>query len=292
MYIRMKHKYSLIVRNNNIAIYDADKDNICYRMKLSDIRVIELLERLRMPLYLNDETEQDTTLIKGLLSKYLSDYFEEVDRDSYLNECIRNNKINRFHDLYKNGYDLNGQALMALVRKVLYMNRFVFIGFEQLPEYYGVYHYKIQTDEEVIEFNSNDIYIINIAKVSWTWMKKFEKLSLRSGAIRLYVRENNRYLQIGPTLNDHDFGCLFCDRRLENLYVETELFDELSPIGSALLEMELIKICRCMIEATIEDITISNGKFFVLDKYTMEAKQEDKIIDVNCKLCGGIDDEL
>ncbi|ADL53298.1 hypothetical protein [Clostridium cellulovorans] len=292
MFIKLKDHYSIIAEKNNFVIYNSVMSKFDFIIRIEDEKKRELLEKLQEPLDLDKFEKEDEIFLKAMIKKYLHKFLEEVPEKSIDAEIERNKQVQKFLVLHKDAFDLTDYALLALVKESLYRTAFIFIGFKENNSFFRGFNTAFVNSLEEITFEENEVYVINPLLFSREAIKSFEEKALEKKCIRLYVKENLRFLEIGPTLFAKDFGCYCCNEigKLNNLEESIEsvwVSGELSDMAFSLIESELLKISRKIIESLVEDITISKGKVFCLDKYKMEAEQREIEPNEKCLICQG-----
>ena len=93
-------------------------------------------------------------------------------------------------------------------------------------------------------------------------------------------------LIIGPTIYPGQTGCLSCNFNLDNFFNKYNLMPYEANLMTGVFMSDIGKIIGVMEEAIVEDISITIGRTFYIDRQTMEGRSIDMERQVDCPICG------
>lgn len=97
---------------------------------------------------------------------------------------------------------------------------------------------------------------------------------------------DNVRLIVGPTLYPGQTGCLFCNFDLDNMHNQYNLMGYEVSLMVGIFMSDIGKIIGIMQESIVEDISVTIGRAFFINRRTMEGSSIDMERQVECCVCG------
>lgn len=304
----LKNPYGIVCEDHKIYLYnyetqetektfilkDQAPSDFCIRLALGQILDMEQLLKEMTPLEkqifvkLLEEGEgkyfvQEEKVTLEKKQKELLKYEGERIGSNYANSLPYNAK----YKVYKNLKENIEKTAMIVCGRGRIANELM----EQLQNYPwgGLYLW----DEEVLskaeQLQKKYPYIHVIYTTEQPDGEKIRQINAymeKTGIAWSLLTADSERLIIGPTQYPGQSGCLSCNFELDRLQNKYNLMPYEVSLMVGMIMSDIGKIIGTMEEAIVEDIAVTIGRAFFIDRRTMEGTSKDMERHLDCTVCG------
>lgn len=147
---------------------------------------------------------------------------------------------------------------------------------------------KIVSDiNKVIDDNDGNIHVIYASEDGEVDnLFVFNKLMVQKNISWSLLASNSEELIIGPTFFPDQMGCIQCGFEKSLFVNKNNIMSYEASIMAGILASDLPKIIGQMPEAIVEDISITLGRAFCVNRKTLDGESKDVKADIMCDVCG------
>ncbi|MGX7150815.1 hypothetical protein [Enterococcus ureasiticus] len=277
-------KYHLIKEQELIAIYNIQEQKVEKLIKVDPL-LIECYLEVNSTKAIAEQQEKYHHVLTNL-QKAWPDLIVDMDGEK-LEQLIELEEAAReFARLNHHYFSLKEEMIFINVKETLSfytVNNFsksVDFKFSLLKD---IHQYTAFSNKKKGE--QKEINLIDIASFEKEELQYFETMMLRDDSIRIYYYNTVQDVVLGEGLVGSDYGCLFCNK--DELPDTSEITAEVSSLIASLLQFEIIKYNRNLLAFLNEDITLTKGKKFLINKSTFEAQDIHIKRSSVCTCCAG-----
>ncbi|MBR5636660.1 MAG: hypothetical protein IKW81_07020 [Pseudobutyrivibrio sp.] len=320
-YLFLKEPYAIECRDNRINIINCKENKYEFMLGLKSEVTSDFLKRLSLSqiIELEELLRESNAKEKAVIGKLMSQdkYFELVDEitpEAKVKEVVMT-EANRIGENFANTF--GPTATYKVYKKImenLSSTSVVLVGNELLLtnlidelQAYGLKEIYIKSDKGALKKQPDGVKTVediegfiqehqknkkhffyafdqNDCKDLYDFNELMEKYNTAWSL--LAVTETD--MIIGPTFFPKETGCLECNVDRDFWGNKTNILPEEAKIMAGLMSSDFCKIIGDMPEAIVEDISMTIGRMFMINRKTLNGINKDMVRSFDCKVCGAI----
>ncbi|MFJ6266041.1 hypothetical protein ACIQGW_13710 [Lysinibacillus xylanilyticus] len=278
-------KYTLLTDKNLVSIYDLEKEmmikNFYHKNNLENV-VNEIEVN-----YLREYSSTDN--IVKFFNGLVSDFFIEanIEEKNYIKDI--GEFTEKIIEVNHSFYFLHKKAINTYLKSFLFNSKVINVYKEQPLEFGKVPYHIINTSDYGIEniesyIDQKTIFLIELDRNKAEEIYEIESFMNEQKRTRIYYFADVNKIVIGPGLIGREYGCLFCEEHYFKSS-DSNIDKSSSRLIADLLYYELPKFDDNLLLFLNEDITLTKGKIFTLNKSNFEATDQYQNRNISCEIC-------
>jgi hypothetical protein len=275
-------KYHLIKEREFIAIYNI-RDQKVERLIKVEPQYEEVYLKINDTKWVSEQQGQWSELLNKL-NRLCPDLILDLDDRTVGQMILLENAAEAFAESNYTFYSLHKEMILLNVKEILLYYQIINFSMRTQLNFSLFKHFENRnTLPDTTRDNPMEINLIDNSSYNNDILMSYETEMIRKNGIRIYYQDTGKEIVLGAGFVGNDYGCLFCNK--ENLSLSRAITIEISALLSSLLQFELIKYNRNLLAFLNEDITLTKGKKFMIDKSTFEARDIHNKRNSSCICC-------
>lgn len=272
--MRIQDKYYIInEKNRYIVIFDIEK-MIPYKILSAKEEFIFFIDSV------NRNPDDNNSLFRLLRFKCPEIFTDEKEilNTRYLNDLIE--KAEYAVPMEKSMLEIDIKANLLYTEVVLLSSDINQYKYTDNINY-------TYMNEKNFELKKDALYIVDEGGFDNHFIKKTEEIFAENEVSRLYISETEEEIIVGPGLFGNDYGCRICQKRKNGNYkINRYISKDGKDLIRKYLRFELPYYQKQIVELIKDDIYLTKGKIFTVNKNSFDAKLRYVLRDINCPTCG------